>query len=787
MSEPSKVRVVAPDGTTGTIDASELEAALRQGFKQPVEQFAPDIVSETGNAIGTGVLGAVSGATAGLSDIALSKDATTRQFVRAQKEQNPTANLVGEIAGSLVSPLNEVGSVVEGAKAATAAGRLGQKVVGGVAVGSLYGAGNAVSDAALGDTQLTAEKLASSIGLGALLGGLGGGVGGAIEEGAAKVLPKLATVIKGGQSTLDDVADHATLKAFRNTAKELRKYSDADIEDAVNVVRERGHLKLSPEAIEKSVASDAEGVGATKGAFLDAADKTSRPDFAAALRGLDEHAAGLSPLEREAIAPSLKKARTALEDIATDPKTGTWRAFDKWKQDLQAAAKFSRGAAEDDLALGLKRRLAGFARSELDRQLVPALGDQGQAFLDTKKLYGSLKTAERLAGTGAGRGTGFSLVDIASSVGLGGVHPFGLIGGLGTKLLREHGAAIVAQVADRLAKSPAMKAVAASFAKTLPGTAPKLGRYGPSLLLAARRSPELALAQHMVTAQVDPEYAANAQLAGLRPESPQEHVAALGKATDIAAIHAAMKAHEEAVDEAMQHVVKGTKPPARSPVLKTQEFGAKQLRRDSRAAHAHIVGQIRQLASNPQALVDRVASNTAALGNAAPGVTSHMTAVADRAVKYLAAQCEEPTKPGPMAAERVPTESERHVFALKLEAVQEPMSVLHSAAHGTLTRTQLQAVAEVHPAFMDSLKTKALEQMVSGEKMSYQARMMLSLIAGVDADGTLSPKAIAANQNAIAAAGNAPSGEAGEDKTKLGIASRAATPGEKKELQQEAS
>lgn len=739
------------------------------------------------NALG---LGALQGTTAGGygAYVGATQPHETKAAVLKAMEESPIAAGVGEFAGMVASPLNKLAPAIEGTRAATTLGRLGQKALSGGVIGTLYGAGNTVSDAALGDTQLTAEKLIAGAGLGAVLGSLGGGVGGAIEEGAARLLPKLSTVIKGGQSALDDVADHATLKAFRNTAKELRKYSDADIEDAIATVRERGHLKLSPEAMEKSIAADVAKVGPAKGAFLDAADKASRPDFAAALRGLDQHIADLSPLEREAIGPSLKKARTALEDIATDPKLGTWRALDKWKQDLQAAAKFSRGAAEDDLALGLKRRLAGFARSEVDRQLVPALGAEGQAFLDTKKLYGSLKTAERLAGTGAGRGTSFNLVDIASSIGLGGVHPFGLIGGLGTKLLREHGAAIIAQTADRLSKSPAMKAVAASFAATLPTTAPKLGAYGPALMLAAQRSPELALAQHIVTAQVDPAYAASAQLAGLRPEAPDEHAASLARATDIAATHAALAEHDRAVDEGLQHVVKGTKPPARPAVLNTQDFGAKRMRQESTEAHRRRVDEIRNLATDPQALLDRSAKNLAAFGAVAPAVSAAMTATAHRAVAYLASQAETPPKPGPLAKEWVPTQTERHAFGLKLEAVQDPISLLRHAARGTLTRPTLDAVRAVFPAFAEHVKTRALERLVSGEKMSYRARLMLSLLSGVSADGTTRPEAIAANQRAIAGAVGKPSEQMGAatEGAELGDANRMATPGQRREMEKTA-
>jgi hypothetical protein len=793
-----KADLIGPDGKEYAFDGDDaaLSNAKAKGFRVASEIGAVDTALDTAKAAG---LAAVQGASAGLFGAAATgaqadeespENAQSRWHVASElkrgAEEHPVASTLGEMAGMLTSPLNALTPALEGERAATVAGRLGQKVASNAAVGSLFGAGNAVSDAALGDAPLTAEKLVAGAGLGALLGGLGGGIGGAIEEGAAKVLPKLSTVLKGGQSALDGIADDFALKSFRNTKAELSKFSEAQLADAVKVTRERGHLRLSPEEMAQAVRNDVAGVGKTKGAFLDAADAGSvKPDFKAALDALDQHVAGMSPLEREAVAGPVAKARAALEDIATDPRLGTWRAFDKWKQDLQAMAKFSRGAAEDDLALGLKRQLAGVARAELDRQLVPALGADGQKFLDTKALYGSLKTAESLAVKGAKRPGGFSLTDIASAAVGGGIHPLGIVAGLGAKFIREHGAAVAARIADSLAKSPALEAVAQSFAKTLPAVAPKLGPYGQSLLLAAERAPTLALAQHIVTAQADPTYAAHARLAGLNPETPDEHQAALKKGTDIAAMHAAMKAHDDAIDEGLSHVIKGTKPARASAVLKTQDFGSKQLRQDSRAAHTKRVEEVRRLSTDPKALIDLVAKNTATL-TTAPAVAGHLTAVADRAVKYLARQAETPPKPGPLAREWTPTDAERHKFALQLEAVQEPMSVLRHAAAGTLTQSQLSAVAAVYPSLYGQLRDKALERLVGGEPVPYRARLMLSMLAGVDPDGTLNPRSIAMNQHAIANAQGKPSermpAPQPEPDTKMRQAERTALPSERRQL-----
>lgn len=795
MSTP----LIGPDGKAYTLerdDPASLDAAVKAGYRvetAETPQTALESVKELGaeargpvNALG---LGALQGATAGGYGAAVgaTADHETKRAVLQAMEENPIAAGVGELAGAVASPINKLMPGIEGTRAATVLGRLGQKALSGGAVGALYGAGNTVSDSMLGDTQLTAEKLIVGAGLGALLGGAGGGIGGAIEEGAAKVLPKLSTVIGNGQSALDEAADHLALRSFRNTKTELSKFTDAQLEGAVGAVRERGHLKFSPEEMAKSIGADVKATGAIKGGFLDAAEAAgTKPAPSGFRQALDDFEKGLSPLQREAIAPDLKGARKALDEVAGRPVTATgeggsgWRELDRWKQDLQAKAKFSKGpAGQDDLVLPLKRQLAGVAREELDRQLVPALGPQGQAFLDSKALYGSLKTAETLAAKGSMRPGGLSLSDMAAALIGGNLHPAGVVGALGTKFLREHGAAVAAQIADKLAKSATLKAISASFARALPETATKLGAYGPALMLAAQRSPELALAQHIVTSQVDPEYHAHAQLAGLRPETPDEHAASMGRATGLAATQAAMKAHDAEIDAHFDHIVQGTRPPERPAAAKTQDFGAKRMRQDAQESHRRRVDEVRTLAVDPKALVDRVSRNIEGFGQFAPTVSAAMTATAQRAVQYLASQAETPAKPGPLAREWVPSATERHKFNLKLQAVQEPLSVLRSAARGSLVKAQLDAVRAVYPEYARHLEDKALERLASGEKMPYSARLMLSMLTGISADGTTTPQAIAANQMAISQAGGKPSEKMGDTNVKLGDAERMA-PGAKK-------
>lgn len=802
------VALVGPDGAQYTVDESELDAALRQGFKMPTAplesqaQTTGEKLLEAGaeatDIAGTTAASGLSGLTAGLSDVALAKSSPeARQVVEAQREAHPVANVVGQLAGAVASPVGEVANLVRAPlMGASALGRVGARAAGDAAAGLLFGAGNAMSEAALGDTELTAEKLLVGAGLGGLLGGVGGGVVGAIGEGASAAMPGIRKLASRATTALDDIANDATISSTRAQQNVINKIGDERLPQVARVLRDRGHLQMSPEAIAESVAKDREQVGKLLGKFLDDADAVgSKADHMRLLGRLDDFEAKLNPLERDAIAGDLRSARKAVAQLGEEGSG--FRALDDLKQTIQAKAKFSRGPTPlDDTTLGLKRNLAGVFRDELDQQLLPQLGSDGaRAFTESKATYGALKDAERLAQSGMGRvgergALGYiGLKDLMAGAALGGAGgPFGVVGAIGSKVMREHGAAIVARIADKLAKEPALQTMAQSFAAALPQTLPKLGAYGERIALAAEQSPQHALATHMAMAQLEPEYAATAQLAGLTPEQPDQHHAALGRAQSLAEMQAAAKAQDDEMRRAVDKVFKGGGSAPASP-MGSQDFGSKRMRQPSGEGYNRRVDEIRRFATDPQALMERVSGNLGPVAQLAPGIAAQMSATASRAVAYLAKQAEVPPKTGPLAHEWDPPEADRFAFEQKLAVVQEPMSVLKFAAAGELTEDQVEAMKAVYPRFADEVTMLALEKMAEGPaRVPYEARLMLQMLTGVDPDGTFSPEAIAGNQAAItASAAREAKGAQGSSKAKdVTLAERTATPQQRTEVRDEA-
>jgi len=108
-----------------------------------------------------------------------------RQTQESAFGQNPKSYIAGQVGGALVTP------GLSGARAATAAGRIGKAARGGAAAGGLYGTGEAISEGqSPGDVALSGAK-------GAATGALFGTAGAGAIEGGAKVINRARNVGQG--------------------------------------------------------------------------------------------------------------------------------------------------------------------------------------------------------------------------------------------------------------------------------------------------------------------------------------------------------------------------------------------------------------------------------------------------------------------------------------------------------------------------------------------------------------------------------------------------------------
>ncbi len=123
----------------------------------------------------------------GASDALLRATGENPEDIRGREQANPITSIVGSFAGAgkFLKAVPIAGSIAKAT--AGALGPLGAAVTGGAIEGAALGAGNTISDAALGDVDINAQKIAGDLGMGALLGGGIGAVAHGIQAAPSMI------------------------------------------------------------------------------------------------------------------------------------------------------------------------------------------------------------------------------------------------------------------------------------------------------------------------------------------------------------------------------------------------------------------------------------------------------------------------------------------------------------------------------------------------------------------------------------------------------------------------
>lgn len=285
-----RIPVTDQNGDAQTIASEDAPRAFSQGFQPEAVSAQQDRADshEYGDGIINPALataaGGLRGVTLGLSDYALTKSGLVEpETLEKLKKYNQAKSTGAEVLGNLAPALltggatgvaegaaeaapslmksilkmtpaglaDSAGSAVTGnllgkgavegaASAASVATsdfskNLAQRIVqdagahaaGGAVQGALYGGGNAISEDALGETQLNSDQLLASIGIGAVIGGFAGGgfhIAGNAASEALKAIPtspikslfSKAAEIFGGVSQEDQKAYMANREAVNS-------------------------------------------------------------------------------------------------------------------------------------------------------------------------------------------------------------------------------------------------------------------------------------------------------------------------------------------------------------------------------------------------------------------------------------------------------------------------------------------------------------------------------------------------------------------------------------------
>lgn len=352
--------------------------------------------------------------------------------------------------------------------------------------GGIYNAGLALSEASLGDKELTAEQLLTAFGEGAGIGALVGGplgAGGHLLAGGAR---KVAGVVgskfapKGGGSILEQFANAKALKAVGlypgQLGKLAEKRGEAFVQKLGKRVLDEGVLGTGVvEAGTKSMAKRAKDLerltqktGRELGDLVKKVDDTgAKLDAAKLVNRIDTEVLG--PLRASGFGADARIANRiehdftdALLDRATDPKAKplTFTESRKLRRRIGHDAYRGEFGTQGDEAL---QKLTSAFEDEIEDQ-IGAVGGDIVKYKDLKNAYDELIKLSKASGKRAGFSQGLRDVSLTDTIMAGaGFVAGGGVGAVALGLLNKaarstYADAAAAVVANKLAALPKVKA-----------------------------------------------------------------------------------------------------------------------------------------------------------------------------------------------------------------------------------------------------------------------------------------------------------------------------------------
>ncbi len=361
---------VTRDGRTYTIDEDQVPGAIDRGYAVETAankdaRAAKESNEEAyGGALGTvaaGIAAVERGFTGGLSDAYLRATGgdSTRRYIAGVKEANPTLSTVGEVAGSLI-PVGAVGKVGQAARGAFAVGKDASLIAHvasaakiGAVEGGAMGLGSGISELALSEDPLTAERAVSVLGMntlkGAAIGGVVGGVTKLGERGLARAQEAIETHIAESSKLAAVPEDLAGLDAKGlKAAKEshLADLETARVGDRKALADDLGAFRSEVKDSKIFLATKEADAKAVEG-IAEMAARNAKAEVA--LRNVLDNPIALAERPQMALT-ALQKQQSALEGIA--------KADPELRAAFAADATGARAASLDAVAPTLEKNLA---------------------------------------------------------------------------------------------------------------------------------------------------------------------------------------------------------------------------------------------------------------------------------------------------------------------------------------------------------------------------------------------------------------------------------------------
>jgi hypothetical protein len=838
-SNARTVAVFNPEGELGTIDASELSQAVNQGnYRVASPEEVKDYNDQqkygegAGNSIKAFGYGAARSATFGLSDQFLTKAGMVAPSELAGLEKhNPVSNFAGEAAGvvgALAMPEGEVaGAIGEGAGAglkaadvlnpvrgiskvgkavsegvAPAAGEItslvanpetspiahkilsqaGSHALGSAVEGAAYGLGQSVSEQALGDPDLNAEKVMSNIGYGALFGGA---LGGALKAGeigvpeavgkAGDALQKLKENIFGAQGEIGPVG-----KAY---AKASSFVSGKPEESILEALKDKSRSLINPEEQTELATSFAKNLDEQYTSLNKATIKASnevRPlESADLVKGVGEEAATTElgkvaakmqdvigemesqpELYPKMFPTKLKQFYGSLEKAMTEggEPANIYNTLNELKQNLDKGLKFGKIPTTQEMdSISAIRGLRSEIKASLENESVwGEAGARQSAYNDAINEHLAYKKEFEKA---------FMKKGVSRS------------GSVVYKIDPSKVNSFFGQINDArgAAKAEVLQNFLNSSERTL-GEIERTYKAVPSKSFDKDAVQSVLEKNKSVSDEAMKQAAFSRNLSALGGGG---HNAYLGEGAAIAlgvhnpvlgsaiegftmlrnpglAVQRLAKL-EKMANETSRAIAKGAKSIFNAGVsavrvekaLLIPQMAKQQQEKDK--VHERVAHDVSMMMASPETMVSKLEDATKEMYQNAPRTAQSLQAQASVATQFLAGKLPSMPPKRPLSMPYKVSQAEVSKFMKYYETVENPVSVLGHVKNCTISQEHMETLQTVFPKLLTEMKSQVMSELVNfaakkKEHLPYSRKMALSLFLDQDLDDSLAQASIAANQ-----------------------------------------
>ena len=784
-----------------------LDQLKELGRKQDIER---DPLGE----IKAGAAGLARGLSFGLSDVGLTGTGLVeKSTLRGLEEAFPKSSLGGEAFGILAPTIASGGSslLARGAVKAGAGvlgvGKIGQiaegvvaknllktasqsgakkalssaaaKGIGSGIEGSFYGAGQVISEAALGETPPTADKVLSTIGLSALFSGAftgGASIGGDILKATAKaVKPQLALLRQNLAGVSKDVEKTILTKAdkiedfgnaygigdvdetiFNAYGSKVDDLSKARYESISNVKTEIDDIIKANNLSGKSaeVKPILGVIRNTRSKYLKdvaKAEEALTPELSSLAKTLDT-------LESRLILNARKAAGVA-DDVVIDPNDLRILAGDlnDIKAKYSISAEFSPNIKKsvgdklyDDLYTATNKQLDAIDPAIRKANSVISTSLKAQEALKRYGLYqkGTFD-AEKLRKLATTNGPLFAEAKKHLNV---------LDQNWGTDLLEfaEISRAYKAlNPKDALARSFTGRSLLESGVGGVVGGAlggpagaaiGALGGLAVQSPLATRAKIKGINAVENLLVGPGKKLASslNANTARFVPDNLTPFLSA--QAVALGTLERRVKKVDHEMDSSVKAFLNGNPSSASNSIGALQDSPFDADRRENIGvdkAFERRMQEVSKLASDPAYLDERIREAMLPLTLVAPEMAKYLDGTARRGLAYLNENMPKPPTPGnpfTNSEEYIPSDDELYKFARIVNVTENPMSVMKDLRNGSLTKEAVDTLQAVYPNIYNELQKKIIENAGSKQpKLDFGQLVTLGTLFNIETTQALNP------------------------------------------------